>query len=79
MLTARKLLLILAAASALWLARAGAQTPGAKPGGPVQSYHYKDTTNGKVMDAIFAGIDSTPFAGGGIQLRQFKMTGIRDG
>jgi lipopolysaccharide export system protein LptA len=79
MLTARKLLLMVAVGSALWLARVGAQTPGAKPGGPVQSFHYKETTNGKVMDAIFTGIDSTPFAGGGIQVREFKMTGIRDG
>jgi len=66
--------LTVAVCSALWLARAWAQT-----GGPVQSYHYRETTNGKVMDAIFTGMDSTPFAGGGIQLRQFKMTGIRDG
>jgi len=80
MLTARKLFLTLAALSALCLASAWAQTPpAAKPGGPVQVPHYRETTNGKVVDAIFTGIDSTPFAGGGIQVRQFKMTGIRDG
>ncbi len=82
MRTARKLLLALAICSALWLARTWAQTrapQAARPGGPVQFYHYKETANSKMVDAIFSGSNSIYLPGGEVQVKGFKMIGVREG
>jgi lipopolysaccharide export system protein LptA len=82
MRTAWKVVLTLGVCFAPALARTRAQTPastGTRSGGAVQTYHYKDTTNGKVVDAIFTGINSVSLPGGGVQVNRWKMTGIRDG
>jgi lipopolysaccharide export system protein LptA len=53
--------------------------PAAKPGGAVQMSHYAKTTNGMVVDAIFTGTDSTILSSDAIQVKQFKMIGVRNG
>jgi len=82
MLTARKFVMALAICFALWLARTWAQAPApptAKPGGNVQYPHYKDTPNGRVLDANFTGWEPVNLPDGGVQVKRFKMTGVRDG
>jgi lipopolysaccharide export system protein LptA len=72
----------MAVSLAPFLARGGAQTPSppaSKPGGAVQTYHYADSTNGKIVDAVFTGTDSTSLSNGAIQVKQFRMIGVRNG
>ena len=78
----RRAVLTMAVCLAACLAWGGAQTPAppaAKPGGAVQTSHYVKTTNGMIVDAVFTGTDSTSFSSTAIQVRQFKMTGVREG
>jgi len=86
MLAARKIISALAICLALWTARTWAQTRAqtrapqpAKPGGPVQFFHYKDTPGGRMEDAIFTGSNSIYLPDGAVQVKGFKMIGIRDG
>jgi lipopolysaccharide export system protein LptA len=82
LLTAGKIGTALAVGFAAWLAQAAAPAPAppaANPTRPVESFHYRDTPGGKIMDAIFTGVDSTSLPGGAVQVRQFRMTGIRNG
>ena len=83
MMMARKLILALAICFAAWPARTWAQTrapQAAKPGGAVQFYHYNDDApGGRVLDAIFSGSNSIYLPDGAVQVKGFKMIGVRDG
>ncbi len=82
LLTTRKFWMALAVCFTPCLARIWAQTPApqaAQPGGNVEFPHYKDTPNGRVLDALFTGQDAVNLPGGGVQVKDFKMLGLRDG
>jgi lipopolysaccharide export system protein LptA len=82
MWTTRKLFLALAVGCALWVARTWAQTrapQAARPGGNVQFPHYTDTPNGRVLADIFTGSNAIYLPDGAVQVKGFKMIGLRDG
>ena len=47
--------------------------------GAVRYPHYKDTTNGKILDAVFTGRDAVNLPRGEIQVSSFLGTLLRDG
>jgi lipopolysaccharide export system protein LptA len=59
---------------------ARAQTPpDAKPAGGVYYPIYRDTPNGKVLEATVTGRDAANLGGGTVLLKDFELKGLKDG
>jgi len=82
MLTTTKLGLTLAGSLLLCLPPSWAQTPAPQAGnsgGYVEKPYYKDTPAGRRLEADFTGWNAVNLPGGAMQVKQFKMIGVRNG